>query len=140
MPARNSREREPANILSPLIDELGFIQPRLNALRSELRPLENREQAIKAQIRQALADLPADAPTVLQGSRYAVDVGPMTMERSVKNPALLIKKMGSRFWEFVRISIDKLSREIPAHEHDSVFQSARTGSRRITVRELAKAA
>jgi hypothetical protein len=124
----------PVNILAPLIDELGQMQPDLRAAKA----LIAREETIKAVLRNSLSDeYPLEQPYSIEGLRFAADISPAQERRYLRDCDEARKLLGPMLWDHVQVSCDKLAKSTAANLHGKLFASGRVGPRYVTSRPRA---
>jgi len=120
------------SIRSALIDEFGDLYAESKRWAAK----EKRFEALKIIIREWYpdSDLPVDQATLAEGTRYEIQVGERTIEKTWKSLHAVYKAAGGLkpFLLLCDVTFKALSEKLGAGPAAGLQQEARTGNRKLT--------
>jgi hypothetical protein len=120
---------DPFAHLAPVVDEIGDLERELDPL----KPKAARLDLLRKKIREAYADAPAESEHTLEGSRFAIVVGPRGNQTIIDIPKLL-KSVGVKlFARLATVTLKALESECAPDVVETVCSVSRLGSRSLKV-------
>lgn len=118
---------------APIVDEIGDLEREL----APLKPKAARLELLRKQLRYAYENSPAESEYTVEGSRYAIAVGPRGNQTVIDIPKLL-KLIGVKlFARIASVTLKALESECAPDVVETVCSVSRLGSRPLKVLEKA---
>ena len=112
-----------------IYDEFGELDRQIQAF----KPVLDRYEKLKAQIKAEAEEYPADQDFTLVGKLYDLQISAKANERKIRSVRAVYKALGSlkAFYEVVTVALGKLEERLGKEKVAELVEESRTGSRRI---------